>query len=265
MPPTYKLKEHARAHRNRTKIDKLKEHAAAVRRQAVSPKAYSPPVDEYNSPPYTDADAEEYVPESPPYAPVASSGRRSALRGAGAGAGGRRRRVSHSDLKEVQEFELENEVDDSGNVHRRWFHPQAIFSENPGLMKARTGAVVGQEPQRSRRYMSTEARMTREHGPCTDEDARRELVRVLDLMHGVRVAMEKHALKIGGHADLDDINAYFDLQLELVELTQQKHDLFVRCGYNPALAFGRLEKAAHKTKSAHKRKKYHTLMNLLML
>lgn len=259
MPPTYKLIEHARKHRNRTKIEKVKDHTAYLRANITN--TYSPPYApayEPESPPYAPA----YVPESPPYAPAYVPARRSNLRRSPSGSR-RRHRVSHSDLKEVQEYELENEVDDSGNVHQRWFHPSAIFSKNPGLMKTRTGAVVGDEPERSWRYLSTEGRLNYEHGPCHDESARRELVRVLDSMRGVQAAIDKHAEKSGGGADHQDFDAYFMLQAELDELAQQKRVLFERCGYDPAFAFGRLKKAAKK--NPHKRKKYERLMRVLML
>ncbi len=168
--------------------------------------------------------------------------------------------MSHSRVDEELEYEIENEVDDAGNVHVRSFKPNASFRQVQGLMKTRTGALIGDDADLSGRYYSTEWRLENEHGPCYDDEARMELVRVLDMMHGVESAMRAHAKNFDGELEI-----YDDLKVELKDLVQQKRKLFERCGYDFRTAFGRLRKAAKKTKSLHKREKYERLMFLLVL
>jgi hypothetical protein len=103
-----------------------------------------------------------------------------------------------------------------------------------------------------------------EHGPCIDDRARQELIRVLDMIRGVEATIVRHRNR-SDPLNMDEIEMFEDLDAELEDLIQQKRILFERCGFHMDLAFGRLHKAAKKTKSTHKRRKYIILIHLLSL
>lgn len=290
MPDITKLLKHARDHQrrleNRTKNKKLIENAEKWKRgERYASKPVSPPQAHYESPPYAPAVAASdydyydyfvdtgpaYVPDSPPYVapPVVAAPvrRRGVLRRSSSPLRRHGRRIQHAHTRDEREYEIENDVDDAGNVlFVRYFRPDSTFrtGTNPGLMKTRTGALIGQDPMVSTRYYSTEARLQSEHGPCIDDGARQELVRVLDMIRGIEATIIRHG-KRSNPLDGDETEMYEDLYAELEDLIRQKRMLFERCGYNPDLAFGRLHKAAKKTKSTHKKKKYMLLIHLLSL
>ena len=277
MPDVTKLLKHAaqekkkRGEENRVKNKRLLENAERWKRGKIK-RPVSPPQEHYYSPPYAPAAAAAvasdfdynyddlfyppegaaYVPDSPPYAPAAKRSRP--------------RSVLHAHSRHEREYQIEDEVDNEGNVFVRGFKPNASFRSraNPGLMKTRTGVVIGSDPMMSERYFSTEARLEADHGPCIDDGARRELVRVLDMIRGVEATISRHGARSDSRDD-DEKELFEDLHAELEDLIQQKRNLFERCGFDVDLAFGRLRKAAKKTNSVHKRRKYHILIHLLNL
>jgi hypothetical protein len=258
-----------RGEENRAKNKRLIESAERWKRGEPS-RPVSPPQENYYSPPYAppaaavtsdfDYNYDElftptepaYVPDSPPYAPAAKRSRP--------------RRVLHAHSRHEREYQIEDEVDNEGNVFVRGFKANASFRSraNPGLMKTRTRVVVGSDPMMSDRYYSTEARLQSEHGPCVDDGARRELIRVLDMIRGVEATISRHSTQ-SDSSDVDEVELFEDLNAELEDLIQQKRFLFERCGFDVDLAFGRLHKAAKKTKSERKRRKYLILIHLLSL
>jgi hypothetical protein len=225
------------------------------------------------SPPYAPDYSPSYVPDSPQYAPAPRSPRRSPRRGILRRSPTRRRgqrRISHAHTRDEQEYEIEDEVDDEGNVYERKFKRNASFrsGENPTLMKTRTRRVVGEDASASARHVSTVQRLQSEHGPCVDDRAREELVRVLDMIHGVEATIHTHREALNSSfvdIDMDEVDVFQDMYDDLDDLIRKKNELFERCGYNPEHAFGRLRKAAKKTKSAHKKRKYMILIHLLSL
>lgn len=257
-----------RGEENRAKNKRLIENAERWKRGKIK-KPVSPPQEHYYSPPYAPAavasdfdynyddlfyppEGPAYVPDSPPYAPAAKRSRP--------------RSVLHAHSRHEREYQIEDEVDNEGNVFVRGFKANASFRSraNPGLMKTRTRVVVGSDPMMSARYFSTEARLEADYGPCVDDRARRELIRVLDMIRGVQATINRHSTRSNSR-NVDEVELFDDLHVELEDLIQQKRNLFERCGFDVDLAFGRLHKAAKKTKSVHKRIKYRILIHLLKL